>query len=234
MPTQRGRAIVQTSPNNYFQRQTIPCLTYLWQRHCHVSIQWVSFHSLFVLSPWIIRCSGSMTSLCSPLSKSGRSCWSTRKKPWRTPVSSVRRRRGKSANGWRGWQRKCPKRKVNYVRMLAVAREMVPFFLGCQWPPTLLPFHRTLVAFCGTGWGMTGRESPALSSLPINRTGPCIQYVVWSWLPYFLKYSRSKIFAVDRNLCSSEIIRASKFRGWVVSAKINTPRKLSIANVNES
>ena len=32
-------------------------------------------------------------------------------------------------------------------------------------------------------------------------------------VPYFLKYSRSKIFAVERNLCISEIIRASKFRG---------------------
>ena len=32
-------------------------------------------------------------------------------------------------------------------------------------------------------------------------------------IPYFLKYSRSKIFAVEHTLCISEIIRASKFRG---------------------
>ena len=51
-------------------------------------------------------------------------------------------------------------------------------------------------------------------------------------LPYFLKYSRSKIFADEHNLCISEIIRASKLRGWAVSAKINTPRKLSVAKVN--
>ena len=32
-------------------------------------------------------------------------------------------------------------------------------------------------------------------------------------VPYFLKYSRSKIFAVEHNLCISEIILTSKFRG---------------------
>ena len=51
---------------------------------------------------------------------------------------------------------------------------------------------------------------------------------------YFLKYSQSKIFALERNLCISKIIHAPKLRGWAVSTKINTPQKLSTAKVNEN
>ena len=49
----------------------------------------------------------------------------------------------------------------------------------------------------------------------------------YMWLqaiPHFLKYSRGKICAVERNFCISQII--------AVSAKINTPRKVSDAKVN--
>ena len=53
-------------------------------------------------------------------------------------------------------------------------------------------------------------------------------------IPYFLKYSQSKIFAVEHNFCISEIIRASKFLGRAVSVKISTLRKLSIAKVYEN
>ena len=52
--------------------------------------------------------------------------------------------------------------------------------------------------------------------------------------PYFLKYSQSKSFTVNHNLCISEIIRTSKLRGWAVSSKINTLRKLSVAKVYEN
>ena len=43
-----------------------------------------------------------------------------------------------------------------------------------------------------------------------------------------------EIFAVHHNLCISEMIRMSKFCGLAVSAKINTPRKLSVTKINES
>ena len=64
----------------------------------------------------------------------------------------------------------------------------------------------------------------------------CIHYYmhnIWC-VPYFLKYSWSKIFGVDHNLCISEIIGASKFRRWAVSATINTPQKLSVVKINEN
>ena len=35
-------------------------------------------------------------------------------------------------------------------------------------------------------------------------------------VPYFLKYLRSKIFAVEWNFCISEIIRTSKLCQWVI------------------
>ena len=60
-----------------------------------------------------------------------------------------------------------------------------------------------------------------------------ILYTIDNIILYFLKYSRSKLYAVEHNLCISGIIRASKLRGSAVSAKINTPRKLSVAKVNK-
>ena len=53
-------------------------------------------------------------------------------------------------------------------------------------------------------------------------------------IPYFLRYSWSKIYAIEHNFSISEIIRASKLRGRAVRAKISTPRKLSVAKVYEN
>ena len=50
-----------------------------------------------------------------------------------------------------------------------------------------------------------------------------------NYIPYFLKYSQSKMFVFEHNLCISEII---KLCGWSVSAKIKTLWKLSVAKVN--
>ena len=76
---------------------------------------------------------------------------------------------------------------------------------------------------------MFGSVTPEFHSRDYLYISKTVLYTV----PYFLKYSRNKIFAVGHNLCISEIIRASKFYGLALSAKINTPRKLSIAKVNE-
>ena len=73
--------------------------------------------------------------------------------------------------------------------------------------------------------------TPEIRTSTVMRTLCVVPNV--SYVPYFLKYSPSKIFAVDWNLCISEIIRTSKFRGWVVSEKIITLQKLSVTKVNE-
>ena len=57
---------------------------------------------------------------------------------------------------------------------------------------------------------------------------------LWYRTPWSTVYSRSKIFAVERSLCISEIICASKLCRWAVSAKIYTLRKLSVAKVNKN